>query len=180
MTQASIAIAVALVGLVGVWVGRLMERSNEAMKWRRDRCLEAYADVVATCHVVFIEANKTWVMDDPTTPKAIAQHDILISKVTEMDRAGDKASLIGSPEMNATIRRLTDHYREKIARQAIAPKPSTDEWNNIVRDGGGLYGSFVQQARKDLGLIPKQATTKDQILRFDDRLMSLHPTGDTP
>jgi xanthosine utilization system XapX-like protein len=51
MTQASIAIAVALVGLlgalvglVGVWVGRLMERSNEAMKWRRDRCLEAYAD----------------------------------------------------------------------------------------------------------------------------------------
>jgi hypothetical protein len=178
MTQASIAIAVALVGLVGVWVGRLMERSNEATKWRRDRCLEAYADVVATCHVVFIEANKTWVMGDPTTQQAIAQHELLISKVTEMDRAGDKASLIGSPEINEAIRRLTDHYREKIARQAIAPKPSTDEWHKIVRDAGELHSIFVQQARKDFGF-PNQAAAKDQILGFDDRLMSLHPTGDT-
>jgi hypothetical protein len=147
----------ALLGLVGVWVGRLMERSNEATKWRRDRCLEAYADVVATCHVVFIEANKTWVMDDPTTPQAIAQHDILISKVTEMDRAGDKASLIGSPEINEAIGRLTDHYRQKIARQAIVPKPPTDEWNKITRDAGELHSIFVQQARKDLGVPSKRS-----------------------
>jgi hypothetical protein len=172
MTQASIAIAVALVGLlgalvglVGVWVGRLMERSNEAMKWRRDRCLEAYADVVATCNAVFNEATNTWRMEDPTTQEVKAQRELLISKVAEMDRAQDKALLIGSSEVNTAIHMLTDHYIQKIARRAAGPKPPKDEWNEwnkIIRDGGELLGTFVKQARKDLGFPPKEVTAKDQ------------------
>jgi hypothetical protein len=178
MTPTSIAITVALIGLVGaglglvgVWVGRLMERNNEATKWRRDRSLDAFFDVVTTCNVVFIEANKTWVMADPTTPQAIAQHDILISKVTEMDRAGDKASLIGSPEINEAIRRLTDQYREKLSRQAVVPKPPNADWVEIVRDAGELHHIFVRQARKDLGFAPTEVPTKDQLFRFDQSLL---------
>jgi hypothetical protein len=148
-----------------------MERSNEAMKWRRDRCLDAFFDVVTTCNVVFIEANKTWVMADPTTPQAIAQHDILISKVTEMDRAGDKASLIGSPEINEAIRRLTDHYGQKLARLAVAPKPPKADWYEIVRDAGELHSIFVRQARKDLGFAPKEVTTTDHLIHFDQSLL---------
>jgi hypothetical protein len=30
--------------LGGVWLGRYLERGNEAMKWRRDRLLDAYSE----------------------------------------------------------------------------------------------------------------------------------------
>jgi hypothetical protein len=162
----------ALAGTIGgVRTGRYMERSNEATKWRRDRCLEADADVLATCHVVLNEANNAWVMDDPTTPQAIAQNAVLISKVTEMYRAADKASLIGSREIDIPLRRLTDHYCQEIARRAAIPKPPKDEWHKIVREAGDLYGTFVVLARKDLGFVPDQATAKDQILHFDQSLL---------
>jgi hypothetical protein len=157
MTEASILALLGLVGtgaatIGGVLIGRYMERSNEATKWRRDRCLEAYADVLATCDVVLNEATKDWGMDDPTTPQAIAQHALLTSKVTEMYRAADKASLIGSREIGTALRRLTDHYCQELARRAIIPKPSTDEWHKIVREAGNLYGAFLVLARKNLGV----------------------------
>jgi hypothetical protein len=87
--------------------------------------------------------------------------------VTERYRAADKASLIGSREIETVLRRLTDYYCQELARRAIIPKPSTDEWHKIVREAGDLYGTFVMLARKDLGLVPEQATAKDQILHFD-------------
>ena len=140
--------------LVGVWMGRYMERSNEATKWRRDRCLEAYTDVLATCNVVLTQACNAFAMEEPT-PQAIAQNTLLMTKVTEMHRAQDKASLIASRETDAALRRLTGHYFREIALRAIEiPKPSTDEWNKIIGVGADLYGSFAALARKDLGSVP--------------------------
>jgi hypothetical protein len=157
MTEASILALLGLVGtgaatIGGVLIGRYMERSNEATKWRRDRCLEAYADVLASCQAVLNEANNAWVMNDPTTPQAIAQNALLISKVTEMYRAADKASLIGSREIETVLRRLNPYFQE-LARRAIElPKPSTDEWHKIVREAGDLYKTFLVLARKNLGV----------------------------
>jgi|SRR6202035_2947841 membrane protein YqaA with SNARE-associated domain len=38
--------------LGGVWLGRYLERDNEALKWRREHALEAYTEVLRACAVV--------------------------------------------------------------------------------------------------------------------------------
>ncbi len=43
--------------LGGVWLGRYLERDNEALKWRREHALEAYTQVLRACAVVMDEAD---------------------------------------------------------------------------------------------------------------------------
>src|SRR6266480_381010 len=155
MTEASItAVIVGLMALGGVLLGRYLERSSEAMKWRRDRCLEAYTDMLQACDMVLNEANKAHVMEEPA-PQASAQNALLYEKVAEMHRLRDMVSLIGSDEIEIPVSDLTMYYHLKIAERAIRlPKPLTDEWNTITAEAAKLYRTVAVLARKDLLINP--------------------------
>lgn len=141
-----------IAALVGVRLGRYMERDNEKMKWRRERCLESYADLFAACDVLLLEAGFAALLCDPNDKATIEQNGKVLNGIMEMLRVHDKASLVGSAEANKAMRRLTDYYHLKAADRAVNwPKPSTKEWDTIVAQAANLYGEALKAARKELG-----------------------------
>jgi hypothetical protein len=145
--------------LGGVWLGRHLERSNEAVKWRRERRLEAYTDLLRTCDVILFEATKAHLMAEPT-PKAMAQNELVLKNVAEMHRLKDKVSLIGSAEIEGPVSELTMYYHQNMAERAVKlPKPSEDEWDKITAEAAGLYRKVVTLARTDIGVMEPPRTT---------------------
>jgi hypothetical protein len=182
--EASVALIVAVVGVIGtmggVWLGRLMERSNEAMKWRRERRLESYADLFAACEALLLEASRAFVMSDPQDRAVIAQNEVVMTKLTDMLRLYDKATLVGSREINPAIRSLSLHYQMNVTNGAVSwPKPSQEEWDQKVLEAANLYRRAVDLARKDLDIEDLIQRSPDALLRFNERLLLMSSSSET-
>jgi len=100
MTEAStLVIVVALLGIAGsvsgVWLGRYLERDNEAKKWRRDHALEAYTDFLHTAELVVSESVKAWHMECETKEKS-EQSAIVLGILSSMYRAFNRIVLLSS------------------------------------------------------------------------------------
>ena len=70
--------------LGGVWLGRYLERDNEALKWRREHALEAFTEVLRACAVVMDEADNIYHLEP--SAERVAQGKLLFEKVAEMYR----------------------------------------------------------------------------------------------
>jgi hypothetical protein len=146
--------------LGGVWLGRYLERDNEALKWRREHVLAAYTEVLRACAVVMDEADNIYHME-PSIARA-AQGKLLFEKVADMYRLSDRVTLLGPREIHASVGTLTRYYGSDIAaRPHKAPKPSDDEWKAIRTGAPPLYMKFMMQARNDLGVHEPLYTIKE-------------------
>jgi hypothetical protein len=140
--------------LSGVRLGSRLQRENEAEKWRREQCLQAYTELLGACSTVFLEATRAYVMDMPEK-EAKVHRELILTKVSEMLHFKDRVSLIGPDDLELPLRELTMHYHQEVARRAITPpKPSDDEWDKILTKAARLLGIVTTKARNDLGVNP--------------------------
>jgi hypothetical protein len=100
--------------LGGVWLGRYLERDNEALKWRREHALQAYTEVLRACAVVMDEADNIYHMEP--SAERVAQGKLLFEKVAEMYRLSDRVTLLGPREIHASVDALTRYYGTKLLR----------------------------------------------------------------
>ena len=146
--------------LLGIWLGSRLTRAKEERQWRRDRCLEAYADVIRACDIVTIEAHRLYLKltDDTTT-----QLQVLSEKTSEFHHATQRAALLAPGEMAATLHALVAHIDKEIAvRAGASPKLSLDEWKKITTvDLAVIVAQFTGEARNDLG-VPSPLRIFDQ------------------
>jgi hypothetical protein len=137
--------------LGGVWLGRYLERDNDAMKWRRDHALQSYTDFIQACSVVMEESDKIYEMEQ--SPERVAQADALFNKVAEMYRLSDRVTLLAPANMHKPLYELAHYYGQDIAARAQkSPKPSWEEWKAIRARAPALYMDFMMKARNDLGV----------------------------
>jgi len=148
--------------LLGVWLGGVLTRSNEARHWRRDRCLEAYTDVLRACDTLVYESNRAYRTEFESSAR-LAQNEVVLDKTAEMYRASDRATLVGSDEVQKQLGALVLHCGKKIGAMSIArPKPTEDEWHKAtVDDFAVLFGKFRNDARNDLGVNPPLHTVEE-------------------
>ena len=155
-----IAILLSLVAVAGTLggtlLGRMLERSNEAQKWRRERCLEAYTEIFSSCEIVVFEADKAYGMEHGTLA-GNKQAAVVLDKVSEMYRALNKAILVGSQSVHKKLGALTLYCGQEIgAKSVMSPKLSKSEWEKIrVIDYAPLFADCRNAARNDLGVFPK-------------------------
>jgi len=144
--------------LGGTWLGRLLERSNETRKWRRECCLEAYTKVLRSCRIVLSEAGKAYWETECGTLEHANQDKVVFEKVQEMDRAVDKAFLLGPWDIQESLDNLANHCGKEIGTKSVkCPKLPEDEWHKVcVTDFVVVYGEFCNAARNDLELFPKR------------------------
>jgi hypothetical protein len=138
--------------LAGVWLGTRLARDNEARNWRRDRCLEAYTDVLRACDEVrfLAEAVRVIDLDDAARP---AQSNLVLEKVAEMYRAADRAALLGPNEIQKHLGALVLYCGKQIGARGVAsPGVSEDEWRNVIHNFATLFSHFRNDARSDLGV----------------------------
>lgn len=142
--------------LGGTWLGRMLERSNETRKWRRERCLESYTEVFSSCDIVAFEADKAYGIECGSLAHK-KQCEVVLEKVSEMYRTVDKAILIGSQEVYRKLGDLTSYCGKEIgAKSIICPKLSKGEWHKIrVIDFSLIFGDCQNAARNDLEVFPK-------------------------
>lgn len=161
MTETStIAIILSLIAvggtLVGTWLGRLLERSNEKQKWRRECCLEAYTDVLSSCAIVAFEVDHVYGIECGSSAH-VKQMGVILEKVAEMYRARDKALLLGFGEAINKLHDLTFYCGKEMAEKSVkCPKISESDWNKIrIIDYTILLAEFQNAARHDLDVFPK-------------------------
>jgi hypothetical protein len=84
VNQLIVVLITALVTLSSVWFGSYLARGNEDRKRRRDRCLEAYSEVLRAVASVQFEADAIYCGADCETEEHPKQHGIVLEKVAEM------------------------------------------------------------------------------------------------
>jgi hypothetical protein len=145
--------------LSGIWLGSTLTRSKEDRQWRRDRCLEAYTDVMEFCETVTNAAHKLYLNLSDNHTK---QLEVLTEEVDKFHRATQKAALLCPTEMRATIQALVVHVDKEIATKAgLCPKMSLKEWTKVTTtDRAVIAGQFWAEARRDLDVHPEPGILK--------------------
>jgi hypothetical protein len=140
--------------LVGVWLSNWLTRAREVRQWRRDRCLEAYADVLRTNAAVVDKATSLYLEEKDV----VAKRQDLMEQVAEFDRATQRALLLAPPEMEGAFRALIILVDKEIAVQAGAcSKPLLDDWRKLVTtDIGAATGNIFAMCRRDLAIHPSR------------------------
>jgi hypothetical protein len=136
--------------LAGIWLSNWLTRAREVRQWRRDHCLEAYADVLRTTEAVVDKATRLYLEE----ADIVAKRQDLIEQIAEFHRATQRALLLAPVEMEEAFRALINCTENDIAVKAGAcPKPSQNEWKKIVTtDIGEATGTVFAMARRDLAV----------------------------
>jgi hypothetical protein len=139
---------ITLIGtLAGVCVTHWLTRDRDRRQWRRDRCLEAYADLLQGCHDVVNAANELYVEESDEFGK----RQVVIEKLERLHNAQNRVMLLIPGEFEQPLLALVKHL-DKIALQAgKSPRPSLEEWTKLVTtDAGRVVGEIAALARRDL------------------------------
>jgi hypothetical protein len=138
--------------LAGIWLGNRLTRNREVRQWRRDRCLEAYAEVLRTNEAVVHKATTLFLEESDI----VAKRQDLIEQIAEFHRATQRAMLLAPIEMEEAFRALINHTEKGIAVKAGGfPKPSLDQWKKAVTtDIGAVTGKLFAMAQSDLAMHP--------------------------
>jgi hypothetical protein len=134
--------------LFGIWLGNFLARSKEERQWRRDRSLEAYADVMRLSDSVVTEAHRLYLelAEDHTT-----QLQQLSEKTSELHHAAYRAALLAPIEIAATIHALVAHIDQVATRAGSSPKLSLDEWKKLTTaDRAVIATKLSNEAWRDL------------------------------
>jgi hypothetical protein len=88
--------------LAGIWLSNWLTRTREVRQWRRDRCLEAYADVLRTNEAVVDKATTLYLEESDI----VAKRQALNEQIAEFHRVTQRALLLSPIEMEETFRDL--------------------------------------------------------------------------
>jgi hypothetical protein len=121
---------------------------KEQRQWRRDRCLDAYAEVLTLSSQVLARC------EDPSEPikRDPEKEKLLWAKNAELVLAYQKAVLLAPTAVQETIANLVKHCQTLVMS-------STDEhfvgqWVQMVAYHGKLVHRVMRAARPDLGSPP--------------------------
>src|SRR5208282_2490402 len=158
--------------LAGVWLSNWLTQAREVRQWRRDRCLEAYAEVLRTNEAVVDKATRLYLEESDI----VAKRQDLIEQIAEFHRATQKALLLAPIEMEEAFRALINCTEREIAvRAGACPKPSLDEWKKLVTtDIGAVAGNVFAMVRSDL------AVHRSHLSLLWNRICSVNLKKNTP
>jgi len=115
--------------LFGIWLGNSLARSREERQWRRDRSLDAYADVMRISDSVVTEAHCLYI---ELAENRTAQLEKLSEKSSELHHAAYRAALLAPIEIAATIHAFVAHIDQVATRAGSSPKLSLEEWKKLT------------------------------------------------
>jgi hypothetical protein len=156
------ALVTGAVSVSGIWLGSYLTRGNEDRKWRRDRCLEAYSELLRAAESVRFEADAAYFGADCGTQEHAKQHGIVLEKVAEMYRTEQRVSLMAPDEVNARLLALAYHVGTEIgAKLSKCPKIDESERKLATEKFAKLLVRFINEARNDLGIHPPLHTIEE-------------------
>jgi sensor c-di-GMP phosphodiesterase-like protein len=139
----------------GVWLGRYLERGNEAMKWRRDRVLDAYSEFLRAVDMA-VEASWMAFGAECGTEEHNKQKRIAFEKITEMQRISDRILLLSSDAVQAPFTVLTTFIRSELVFTLVdCPKVATNFRKELNKKLSEALARFIKSARDDLGIHPR-------------------------
>ena len=170
----------AIIGLTGVVVGAgistgvtyllaVRKEAAETRNWRRDRCLEAYTDVLKACAVVRSEATAAY-FAECHTEEHIKHARLITAAIDELQVLVDRVLLFSPKEMYDDLKHLTGYCFGTLGKESIrCPKITSSEWYEIQ---GARYtevfGDFIAAARNDLGIHKPHFAAKEWLRRTEE------------
>jgi hypothetical protein len=142
--------------LFGIWLGTRLSRRKDQQQWRRDRCLEAYTDVLRACSIMLDQGMIDWIKKAEGFERLVGgdveiNHIDLVTKNSRnLYHAVDRVSLLAPTEVYESIKELADHCM-KFTRASLGNNtPSSEEWSKISEKYTILYDKFKDAARNEL------------------------------
>jgi hypothetical protein len=155
------------VRLGGVWLGRYLERRNEAMKWRRDRLLDAYSEFLRAVDIATAASAKAFEVACET-PEHEKQREIAFEKVAEIRRVSDRILLLSSDSVKSPFRSLSNFVAtEYVWGMTNCPKAPKLDRKLLGQELNILLTSFVESARDDLGIHPPSRVPPEPVPGWD-------------
>jgi hypothetical protein len=149
--QTLISVAAAL---FGIWLGTRLSRWKDKQQWRRDRCLEAYTDVLRACSIVRDQGSSDWIKreeDERLVERDLAHINLVTQNALNSYRALDRVTLIAPIEVHKSANELISHCCTQFTRGSVGhDRPSIEEWNQINQQYVILYSKFRDAAPSDL------------------------------
>jgi hypothetical protein len=135
--------------LGGAWLGIQLSRRKEERQWRRDRCLDAYAEILT------LSAQVVERCEEPTGPtKRDPDEDKLLwAKNAELELAYKKTVLLAPTAVQEPIANLVSHC-QRLVIWSTSPGPFEGQWVKQLVHYGKLRNRVVRAARPDLGSPP--------------------------
>jgi hypothetical protein len=155
MSQLIVAVLAVLGTLLSVWFGSYLTRESETQKWRRDRALEAYSEVIKAVEAVRNAADISYFshFDEPCVSEQRAKHmGVVADKLAELLRVVQSVKLVAPDAVNGSISILRDHMGEVADKSNECPKIEKSERKAIMSKFSLLLSQFLNEARNDLGV----------------------------
>jgi hypothetical protein len=161
-------IAGSLIGAFGgVWLGRYLERRNEAMKWRRDRLLDAYSEFLRAVNIATVASAKAFEIPCET-PEHEKQRETAFEKVTEIRRVSDRILLLSSDSVGPPFESLRNFIAtEYVWGTTNCPKAASLDRKLLGQQLNILLTSFTESARDDLGIHPPSRVPPEPVPGWD-------------
>jgi hypothetical protein len=135
--------------VVGVFIGGWLTRASNNQQWRRDRRLEAYADVLRWSQSLNNEASRLFlrIADDHTSQLQLVHENLL-----QLYNALNRTCLLATPEMQETCKELSAMFGRISVKAGECPlQMSRDEWRTLAgHEAGILVARFTLLAQNDL------------------------------
>jgi hypothetical protein len=138
--------------LGGVWLGRYLERDNESVKWRRDRALEAYSEVIRAVEGVRNAADIAYFIEECGTEEHRKQIRLVGDKLAELLRVGQSVTLVAPTAVNVPVQMLREHMGEVAQKSNDCPKIEKSERKAIMLKFSQFLTQFLSEARNDIGV----------------------------
>ena len=139
---------IGFIGLFGTWLGSRLTRAKDEQQWRRDRCLEAYADVLQACGIVITESGRLYL--DLAEPEV--QRTIVNEKIMDLDNATNRSSALFCPDsMRIHCKEVSECFGRIATTAGATPKMPLTEWRKLTTvEAAAVSGQFMRAARNDL------------------------------
>lgn len=136
--------------LGGTWLGIQLGKRKEERHWRRDRCLDAYAEILTLASQLRDQC------EDPTGRIACdpEKAKLLWAKNAELALASKKSALLAPIAVQERIIRLVE-FSQQMAVASTRPENHADVvWVKWIVHHQALVNRLMRSARLDLGSPP--------------------------
>ena len=138
--------------LSGVLLGSYLERNNEALRWRRDRALEAYSEVIKAVEAVRNAADISYFTEGCETEKHGKQMGVVNDKLAELLRVVQSGMLVAPNAVNEPMWILRRYMGEFAEKSNDCPRIEASERKAAISKFSQLLFQFLNEARNDIGV----------------------------
>lgn len=132
--------------LGGAWLGFWLSKAREERQWRRDRCLDAYAQVL-TLSTQVLERCEDPIGRTKCDPE---ERRLIFVKNVELNLAYEKAVLLAPITVQERIADLVG-FCNTLAWSSAEPEHFNGVWEKMLVHHGHLVNRVMRVARPDLG-----------------------------